>query len=300
MFAVTILGNNSALPAHERHPTAQVVTIEDQLLLIDCGEGTQMQMSRYKIKRSKINHILISHLHGDHYYGLIGLLTSYALQNRQTPLHIYAPMGLRNIIQVQLDVVHAILPFEIIFHTITDEGKIVDEDKFSVECFHVQHRIPCFGFLVSEKKHPRKLDIEKISAYEIPYSFYGNLSNGEDFYLPNGDCIKNELLTRENISPKQYAYCADTKFYPPIAEKIKYADLLYHEATYLDNLRERAKDRFHSTSIQAAEIAGLALVKKLIIGHFSSKYESLEEFLSEAVPVFPQTSLAIEGVTFII
>ena len=275
MFAVTILGNNSALPAHERHPTAQVVTIEDQLLLIDCGEGTQMQMSRYKIKRSKINHILISHLHGDHYYGLIGLLTSYALQNRQTPLHIYAPPGLQNIIQVQLDVVHAILPFEIIFHTITDEGKIVDENKFSVECFHVQHRVPCFGFLISEKKHLRKLDMEKIAAYDIPYSFYEHLSNGEDFYLPNGVCIKNEHLTRQNISPRQYAYCADTKFYPPIAEKIKHADLLYHEATYLDNLRDRAIDRFHSTSIQAAEIAGLASVKKLIIGHFSSKYESL-------------------------
>ena len=264
------------------------------------SEGTQMQMSRYKIKRSKINHILISHLHGDHYFGLIGLLTSYALQNRQTPLHIYAPPGLQNIIQVQLDVVHAILPFEIIFHTITDEGKIVDENKFSVECFHVQHRVPCFGFLISEKKHLRKLDMEKIAAYDIPYSFYEHLSNGEDFYLPNGVCIKNEHLTRQNISPRQYAYCADTKFYPPIAEKIKHADLLYHEATYLDNLRDRAIDRFHSTSIQAAEIAGLASVKKLIIGHFSSKYESLEEFLSEAIPVFPQTALAIEGVTFII
>lgn len=300
MFAVTILGNNSALPAHERHPTAQVVTIDDQLLLIDCGEGTQMQMSRYKIKRSRINHILISHLHGDHYYGLIGLLTSYALQNRQTPMHIYAPPGLQHIIQVQLDVVHAILPFEIIFHSITDEGKIIDEDKFIVECFHVQHRVPCFGFLVTEKKQSRKLDMDKIASYDIPYSFFERLTKGEDFYLPNGDCIKNEFLTKQNSTPKQYAFSADTKFYPPIADKIKHADLLYHEATYLDNLRDRAIDRFHSTSIQAAELAGLANVKKLIIGHFSSKYESLEEFLYEAIPVFPETALANEGVTFII
>lgn len=300
MFAVTILGNNSALPAHERHPTAQVVTIEDQLLLIDCGEGTQMQMSRYKIKRSKINHIFISHLHGDHYYGLIGLLTSYSLQNRQMPLHVYAPPGLEQVIQTQLDVVNAILPYELIFHLIIEEKKIVDEEKFSVECFHVQHRVPCFGFIITEKKKPRKLDMKKITALSIPYSFYGNLANGEDYILSNGDRIKNELLTVQNISSKRYAYCADTKFYPAIAEKIMQADLLYHEATYLDNLRERAMERFHSTSIQAAELAGLARVKKLLIGHFSSKYESLEEFLAEAVPVFPQTELAIEGVTFMI
>jgi len=300
MFAVTILGNNSALPAHERHPTAQVVSIEDQLLLIDCGEGTQMQMSRYKIKRSKINHIFISHLHGDHYYGLIGLLTSYSLQNRQTSLHIYAPPGLEKVIQTQLDVVNAILPYELIFHLIIEEKKIVDEEKFSVECFHVQHRVPCFGFIITEKKKPRKLDMKKISVHAIPFNFYGNLANGEDFISPGGDRIKNELLTTQNISPKRYAYCADTKFYPAIAEKIMQADLLYHEATYLDNLRERAMERFHSTSLQAAELAGLARVKKLLIGHFSSKYESLEEFLAEAVPVFPQTELAIEGVTFII
>ncbi len=300
MFAVTILGNNSALPAHERHPTAQVVTIEDQLLLIDCGEGTQMQMSRYKIKRSKINHIFISHLHGDHYYGLIGLLTSYSLQNRQTTLHIYSPPGLEKVIQIQLDVVNAVLPYELIFHLITDAEKIVDEEKFSVACFHVQHRIPCFGFIITEKKKPRKLDMKKIAAQNIPYSFYGNLSNGEDYISPNGDYIKNEFLTVQNISPKRYAYCADTKFYPAIADKIKHAELMYHEATYLDNLRERAIERFHSTSIQAAELAGLALVKRLLIGHFSSKYESLEEFLAEAVPIFPQTELAIEGVTFIV
>ncbi len=300
MFAVTILGNNSALPAHERHPTAQVVTIEDQLLLIDCGEGTQMQMSRYKIKRSKINHIFISHLHGDHYYGLIGLLTSYSLQNRQTALHIYSPPGLEKVIQIQLDVVNAVLPYELIFHLITDAAKIVDEEKFSVACFHVQHRVPCFGFIITEKKKPRKLDMKKIAAQNIPYSFYGNLSNGEDYISPGGDCIKNELLTTQNISPKRYAYCADTKFYPAIAEKIKHAELLYHEATYLNNLRDRAMERFHSTSVQAAELAGLALVKRLLIGHFSSKYESLEEFLSEAIPVFPKTELAIEGVTFIV
>ncbi|MBS1730867.1 MAG: ribonuclease Z [Bacteroidetes bacterium] len=300
MFAVTILGNNSALPAHERHPTAQVVTIDDRLLLIDCGEGTQMQMSRYKIKRSKISHIFISHLHGDHYYGLIGLLTSYSLQNRETPLHIYAPPGLEKIIQLQLDIVHAILPYELVFHCITCEEMLVDEEKFSVSCFHVQHRVPCYGFIVTEKKKPRKLDLKTIEAYSIPVSFYNNLSMGEDYVTSNGEVIKNELLTKPHALPKKYAYCADTKFYPPMAKIVQGAELLYHEATYLDNLRERAIERFHSTSVQAAEFAKLSDVKKLLIGHFSSKYEVLEDFLTETVPIFPLTEIATEGVTFII
>lgn len=300
MFAVTILGNNSALPAHGRHPTAQVVVIEDQLLLLDCGEGTQLQMSKYKIKRSKINYIFISHLHGDHFFGLIGLITSFSLQSRQNDLHIYAPPELAKIIQEQLQVSGTQLPYKLLFHDLREEGKILEEEKFSVECFLMDHRITCFGFLISEKKKPRKLDMEKLSQVKIPATFYSHLSMGEDYTSPNGIAIKNESVTTENIAPKKYAFCADTRFYPTIVPIIHGADLMYHEATYLNNLLDKAFERYHSTSIQAAQMAVHANAKKLLVGHFSSKYESLDDFLTEARSVFPETALAEEGVTFIV
>ncbi len=300
MFAVTILGNNSALPAHGRHPTAQVVAIEDQLILLDCGEGTQLQMSKYKIKRSKINHLFISHLHGDHFFGLIGLITSFSLQNRQQDLHIYAPPELEKIIADQLQVSGTKLPYTLQFHALVEEGRILEEEKFTVDCFKVDHRITCFGFLITEKRKPRKLEMEKLAQVNIPTVFYSHLSMGEDYILPDGTRIANESVTTETSPPRKYAYCADTKFYPPIAEKIRGADLIYHEATYLNNLLEKAIERFHSTSVQAAQMALLAQAKKLLVGHFSSKYESLEEFRAEASAVFPNTEIAEEGVTFMV
>ncbi len=298
MFGVTILGNNSALPAYDRHPTAQVVTLNDQLFLIDCGEGTQMQIARYRIKRSKIHHIFISHLHGDHYFGLIGLITSMGLLGREQELHLYATAGLQDIIKLQLEVAATTLPFPLIFHPLDKEGILVDTPKFSVECFSTEHRIACWGFIIREKKKPRKIDKERVVQYEIPAAFYERLKDGEDYETKGGELIKNEMVTIPNKPPRSYAFCADTRYLESIAEKTKGVNVLYHETTYLKELEERAQARFHATTVQAATIALKAGVERLLIGHFSSKYENLDAFKNEAREVFPNTDLAIEGVTY--
>jgi ribonuclease Z len=298
MFGVTILGNNSALPAYERHPTAQVVTLNEHLFLIDCGEGTQMQLARYKVKRGKINHIFISHLHGDHYFGLMGLITSMSLLGREHDLHIYAPPPLKNIIELQLSVASTNLPFTLHFHPLEQEGALIDHAKFSVSCFSTKHRIPCWGFIIREKKKPRKIDKEKITTYEIPAAYYERLKEGLDYETRSGGIIKNEWVTLPGIPPKSYAFCADTIYDESIAAKTKDVSLLYHETTYLKDLEARAADRFHSTTLQAAAIAKKANAQKLLIGHFSSKYETLEPFLEETIREFPNTQLAIEGVTY--
>lgn len=298
MFGITILGNNSAIPAYDRHPTAQVVTLNDQLFLFDCGEGTQMQIARYRIRRSKIHYIFISHLHGDHYFGLIGLLTSMGLLGRTQPLHLYAPAELDNIIQLQLKVAATELPFSIAFHPLPEAGILVDTPKFSVECFPTEHRIPCWGFIVREKLKPRKIDKEKILQYAVPPAFYERLKNGDDYESRTGEIIRNEWVTYANRPPRSYAYCADTRFHEPIASYTRGVSVMYHEATYLSDLTERANERFHTTAKQAATIARLAETKRLLIGHFSSKYDQLDEFLTEAVSVFPNADLAMEGVTY--
>ena len=300
MFGVTILGNNSALPAYDRHPTAQVVTLNDQLFLIDCGEGTQIQMARYKIRRSKIHHIFISHLHGDHYFGLIGLVTSMGLLGREQELHLYGPAQLEEIIQLQLKVADTTLPFPLIFHKLEKEGLIVDTPKFQVECFATQHRIPCWGFVIREKKKPRKIDKEKVLASGIPAVYYERLKNGDDYETKEGTLIKNETVTIPNKTPRSYAFCADTIYDETICAKVRQVSLLYHESTYLKDLAERARSRYHSTTEQAASIAQKAAAERLLIGHFSSKYENLHEFLDEAKAVFEKTELAIEGVTYVI
>ncbi len=300
MFAVTILGNNSALPAYDRHPTAQVVTLNDQLFLIDCGEGTQMQMARYKIRRSKINHIFISHLHGDHYFGLIGLLTSMGLLGRDNPLHLYAPAPLEKIITLQLEAASTTLPFTLHFHPVTGPGQILDNPKFSVEAFPTQHRIPCFGYIIREKRNPRRIHKEKVVAYNIPAAFYDQLKQGADYVTKDGTVIQNELVTLPNLAPRSYAFCADTIYDEQIAETVRGVNLLYHETTYLADQAERAASRFHTTTAQAAAIASKAGAEKLLIGHFSSKYETLDAFLAETKQFFPQTQLATEGTTFLI
>lgn len=298
MFGVTILGNNSALPAFDRHPTAQVITLGEHLLLLDCGEGTQMQIARYKIKRSKINHIFISHLHGDHYFGLIGLITSMGLLGRENDLHLFAPNGLDEIIAMQLKVAATTLPFKLHFYPLEKEGVILDHHKYQVECFATKHRILCWGFVVREKKVPRKIDKEKVLKYEIPTAYYENLKLGRNYETKDGKIIKNELVTIANVPAKSYAYCADTIFDETLIDKVKDVDLLYHETTYLKDLHERAALRFHCTTVQAATIALKANVNKLLIGHFSSKYETLDLFIEETKEVFANTELAIEGVTF--
>jgi ribonuclease Z len=299
MFGVTILGNNSALPAYNRHPTAQVITLNDHLFLLDCGEGTQMQMNLYKVRRSRINHIFISHLHGDHYFGLPGLITSYGLLGRVHDLHLYAPSPLQNILGLQLSVSDTKLPYKLHFHSLENETMLIDDEKFSVESFRVFHRIDCWGFIFREKRKPRKINLEATTKYNVPVEFFERLKQGEDFIFDD-KIISNEILTMPNKPSKMYAYSADTLFSESLAEKVYNANLLYHEATYLKDKSDKAISRFHSTSAQAATIAKLANVKKLIIGHFSSTYETLDEFLSEAKEIFLNTQLALEGQTFLI
>jgi ribonuclease Z len=298
MFAVTILGNNSAVPAFDRHPTSQVVTIDGTNYMVDCGEGTQIQLINYKIRRGKISHIFISHLHGDHYFGLIGLISSFALLGHQQELHVFGPSPLKEIIELQLKVADTSLPFKLHLHTINSEATLVNTEKIIIKCFPTQHRIECYGFSFEQKKHPRKLNAEKAKALEIPSSFYDRLKNGEDYIQKDGTLIKNEVVTEAMTPGKRYVFCADTKYNESMLPHITGADMIYHETTYLDNLRERAEARFHSTTKQAAAIAQKAGAKKLLIGHFSSKYDTLEEFEQEAREVFPNTELALEGVCY--
>lgn len=298
MLALTILGNNSAIPAFNRNPTAQVLQTLEEAYLIDCGEGTQMQMSKYKVKRSKINHIFISHLHGDHYFGLMGLLTSMGLMDRKHDLHLFAPAPLKEIVDLQLNVAGIQLPYTLHFHALQDDGIIVDDKKMTVHCFRVKHRIDCWGFLFREKKNPRKIDPERVKIYEIPSAFYDKLQQGHDYITKKGTIVPNDEVTIAALKPKSYAYCADTIFDESLAEKVKDVDLLYHETTYLKALHERAAARFHSTTEQAAAIAKKANAQRLLIGHFSSKYETLDEFLTEAVEVFEHTELALEGICY--
>ncbi|MBC8032747.1 MAG: ribonuclease Z [Chitinophagaceae bacterium] len=297
MLAVTILGNNSAIPAFDRHPTSQIVTLNDQLFLVDCGEGTQMQIARYRIRRSRINHIFISHLHGDHYFGLIGLITSMGLLGRDQDLHLYAPALLRPIIEMQLKVADTTLPFKLHFYAL-EAGLLVSNHKFEVSCFKVYHRIDCWGFVFKEIRAPRKINPEKAVLLDIPVAFYDELRQGKDFITPEGNEILNEEVTFPNVPGKSYAYSADTLYHESLALHVKGVDLLYHEATYLKDLSERAAKRFHSTTLQAATTALNAGVQKLILGHFSSKYESLTQFEREAKEIFGNTEVALEGVTY--
>jgi ribonuclease Z len=255
-------------------------------------------MIRYKVRRGRISHVFISHLHGDHYFGLIGLINTFGLLNRQQELHVYGPEPLKEILELQLQVADSHLPFDLHLHSIRQPGILAETEQMKVSCFRTNHRIECYGFLFTEKKNPRRLDPEKARAAGIPEIYFDELTRGKDYKSPEGVVIKNEAVTLPAERGRRYAFCADSKYDETLIPHIKDADLIYHEATYLDNLRERAASRFHSTARQAAELADKAGVKKLLIGHFSSKYDTLEEFEKEARAVFPNTDLAIEGTTY--
>lgn len=298
MLGVTILGNNSALPAYDRHPTAQVVTLDDHLFLVDCGEGTQVQLAKYRIRWGRINHVFISHLHGDHYFGLPGFLNSMGLLHREQELHLYAPGELKEILDLQFKASVTTLPYTLHFHALEQEGLLIKTDKFRIDCFATKHRIPCWGFRFEQVKAPRRVNPEKCVEYSIPASFYDRLKWGEDYTDKTGQLIRNDWVTEPAPRPRSYAYAADTIYDEELAPKVQGVDLLYHETTYLKDLEERAASRYHATTVQAARIAQLANVKRLIIGHFSSKYDELHWFEEEAKEVFAQTELALEGVTY--
>lgn len=298
MFSLTILGCNSAIPSHGRNPTSQVLQTQDNSFLIDCGEGTQLQLSKYKIKTGKISHIFISHLHGDHYFGLIGLLSSMSLLNRNTDLHLYGPSKLIDIINLQLDVADVNLSYTLHFHKLEEEGEIANTGKITISSFKVAHRIDCWGFLFREIKQPRSVLSEKAKSFEIPAAYFSELQKGKDYTTKKGTIISNEDVTQPAKKGRSFAYCADTLFLEHLSAKVKEVDLLYHETTYLKDQEEKAASRYHSTTVQAATIAKMANAGRLIIGHFSSKYDNVEPFLEEAKAVFENTVLAEEGTCY--
>jgi len=296
---ITILGNNSALPAFGRHPTAQAVTVYGEVILIDCGEGTQTQMQRYGIKWRNIHHIFISHLHGDHYFGLPGLINSMSLLGRVAPLHIYAPAALQNIINEILFVADTKLSYLLEFHVLPEGAAILVENvSFKMSCFPVEHRIKCHGLLIEKKTRGRRLLPDKCRDYEITPDFFDELKQGKDHIKEDGTVIKNEWVTEIGPLPKRYAYCADTRFTESFIEYIDGADTIYHECTYLEPEREKAYARFHSTAAQAAQIAQIAKAKCLLLGHFSSKFKDLDPFKEEAASIFPNAQIAVEGISY--
>lgn len=298
MLSVTILGNNSAVPAFNRHPTSQVVTQDGTNYLVDCGEGTQIQMIKYKIRRGKISHIFISHLHGDHYFGLVGLINTFSLLSHRQEMHVYGPAPLQQIIEMQLKVAQTDLCYPLHFHTLTKNEVLVDNDRIRISCFRTNHRIECYGFHFQEKEGKRKLLIDKVKKRDIPMSFYTSLQAGLDYITPRGETIRNDEVTTSPERGRRYAFCADTRYDESLIEHVYGSDMIYHETTYLDNLRDKAIERYHATTRQAAEFARKAMVNKLLIGHFSSKYNDLSPFLTEAREVFPATQLAEEGMIY--
>ena len=299
-FKLTILGCNSAIPTIDKNPTAQLLNADERFFLIDCGEGTQIQLLKNKIKAQRINHIFISHLHGDHYFGLIGLINSMHLLGRTKDLNLYAHQQLKQIIDLQFSASNTELKFPLFFHPIPpDEEKVLfEDDSITISNLILKHSIPSSGFLFQEKKKARNIIKEKIEQYNIPISEIANIKNGADFKTATGQTIQNKDLTTISKTPHSYAFCSDTAFVEENIEKLKNVTLLYHEATFMKELEEKAKQTSHSTTIDAATMAKKATVKKLVIGHFSTRYKNLDDLLSETKSVFKNTELATDGITF--
>jgi len=296
------LGSNSAAPATNRYPSSQVVNVSDELSLVDCGEGTQMQMRKYKIKFQKINHIFISHLHGDHYLGLMGLIFTYHLLSRENPLHIYATAELEKLITLQLKVSNCRLVYPLVFHKLNHKSSelLYEDENLTVESIPLKHSIPTSGFLFREKKRLRNINIEALKGENVDYHEFEKIKRGADYINAQGKVFKNEDITFPPPPVRAYAYCSDTEYDENIIRYIRGADLLYFEATFKQDKAEVAKEKQHSTTHDAGNIALKAEVKKLLIGHFSARYEDeeLDSLLEEAKSIFPDTELAIEGKTF--
>lgn len=299
-FELTILGSNSALPTSNRYPTAQVLQVPGRCFLIDCGEGTQIQLRRNKINFSSIQHIFISHLHGDHYYGLIGLISTMNLMGIKGDLHIYAHSELKNLLQPQLDFIRGELTVRPVFHPLNFKKlqTIFESRTVEVISFPVKHSLPTCGFFFREKQKPANIRKEMIQTYDIPIAKIKEIKNGADYECANGTVVPNAELTTPPPHPTSYAFCTDTAFHPPLAEIISNVDLLYHESTFLEELKDLAAKTLHSTAKQAAEMAVLSGAKKLLIGHFSARFKNTDRFLEEARQVFENTEVAEEGKTY--
>jgi len=301
-FSITILGCSSAIPTSERNPSGQVISYHDKLYLIDFGEGTQLQLRKYMNRIQRLHAVFISHLHGDHFFGLVGLISSIHLLGRKNELHVYGPEGLKEIIQLQLLYTRTELIYELIFHVTNPEISeiIFDNDALQVLTIPLEHRIPTHGFLFREKIGLRNIKKEIVFSQKIPYTAYDSIKRGADYVMPDGTVLSNESLTIQPPHPRSYAYCSDTRYIESIIPIIKGVDILYHEATFLKDLTEQAEQKFHSTAEQAAQIALLAGAKKLIIGHYSARYDDINPLLEEARSVFHETELAYDGMVLTI
>lgn len=298
---VTILGCHSATPRANAYPTSQYLEINNNHFLIDCGEGTQRQMRKYKVGFSKIDHIFISHLHGDHFFGLIGLLSTLGILSREKDLHVYGPVGIKEITLLQLKISKSHVNYNIIFHELfSNKSEVIFEnDKVIVKTIPLIHRVYTNGYLFTEKPKPRKLNLENVKQYdEIEKCDYNNIKAGKDFVLSTGEIITNKELTMDPPAVKSYAFCSDTIYKPDIVPIIKNVTILYHEATFLKDREDLCDRTKHSTAEQAGIIARDANVGKLIVGHFSSRYKNLNAFKKEAETVFNNVEYAIAGKTF--
>ena len=297
---LTILGCYAATPRTITNPTSQLLEINNRMFLIDCGEGTQVQLRKNKIKFSKINQVFISHLHGDHFFGLIGLISTFSLLGRTTDLYIYGPKGIKEIILLQLRLSNSWTNYGLYFHELeSDESETIFEDeKVLVKTIPLKHRVYTNGFLFQEKAGARKLNMDAVLNYEIESCYYQKIKNGKDITLEDGRIISNSELTFDPLPPKSYAFCSDTVYYEAVIPIIENVDVLYHESTFLESEESLAQKTLHSTAKEAARIALKANVKQLILGHYSTRYESITLFKEEAETVFPEVFLAEDGKTF--
>lgn len=297
---LTLLGCYAATPRTITNPTSQVLEIRNRMFLIDCGEGTQVQLRKNKLKFSKINHIFISHLHGDHMYGLVGLISTFMLLNRQTDLHVYGPKGIKEIILLQLRYSNSFTGYNLYFHELeSKESEVIfEDDKVIVKTIPLQHRIYTNGFLFQEKPKERKLNVAAVEEYQIDKAYYRKIKYGGNITLDNGQIIPNAELSFDPEPTKSYAFCSDTIYNEAIVPLIQNADVLYHEATFLESEADKAEKTMHSTAKQAATIAKLAKVKHLVLGHYSTRYSSIELFQQEAETIFPSVLLGDDGKVF--
>ena len=298
-FKLTILGSGGAIPTIEKRSTSQFLNIQERRFLIDCGEGTQIQLRKFGCRFTKIEHIFISHLHGDHYLGLIGLLSTLNLLGRINPIHIYAPLELREIIDLHFKISGKQFRFNIEFHPLNFKNKrlIFEDTVLQVFSFPVSHSIPCCGFLFKELKKDRNIIKTKIQDKSIPFELLKLLKEGKDVDF-NNEILKFEDYTKDSPNPRSYAYCADTQYDENLIPIVSNVDVLYHEATFLEQMKERAKKTQHSTAMDAATLAKKAKVDKLILGHFSARYNEIKNFEEEAKTIFENTIAVNDGDVF--
>lgn len=293
-FSITVLGSSAATPTSKRNPTSVLVNLNHDYYLMDCGEGTQLQLRRIKFKIQRIKKIFISHLHGDHYFGLIGLISTLHLLGRKNELDIYGPAGLKEIIDMQLTASETILCYPLYFHPTDPDTphQLFENENHFVKSFPLDHRIPTTGFLFAEKQKPRKLNKKLLYFEDVKVDDILRIKAGADYISKSGKVYPNKEITEPPPAARSFAFCSDTRYNEAIIPNVMGVNLLYHEATFMQDMKSVAREKFHSTAADAATIAKKAQVEKLLIGHFSARYRDLDQLLAEATAIFPRTLLS--------